>query len=273
MAPCQPRYVTQTRPADLLFSVCTLVASDQKYERMVGSFVRGGFNETNSEFIALDNRGENRFEGYSALRRIFPECRGQYILFVHDDVELLDEGADRLHAILRDLDRRDPQWAVAGNSGNLRRAPAVLLRHLSDPHGDAREGGQEPVPVVVLDENFLVLRRSNMVFPSMDLEGFHLFATDLCLQARMAGGHAYVIPFHLRHHGSGNKSVALDQARARMGRKYGALGVWGRIYSPASVVYAGRLSQLLRLYDEQVWAMSLWLKRIAARLAGARTGS
>ncbi len=271
MAPCQPRYVTSARPAALRFSVCTLVASEQKYQRMLASFARHGFDETNSEFIALDNRGENRFEGYSALRRIFPECRGEYILFVHDDIELVEDGAERLLSILRALDAADPLWAVAGNAGHRRAAPQELLRHLDDPHGLSRDldGDAAPVEVQGLDENFLVLRRSHMVFPSLDLEGFHLFATDLCLQARMAGGRAYVIPFFLRHHSGGNASPALDRAIGQVGAKYGALRMPGRILSPASTVYAGRRGRAQQFFDTRVLGTAARMKRFAARLSGA----
>lgn len=268
MASCQPRYVTSARPAELMFSVCTLVASDRKYRRMLASFAQHGFDDTNSEFIALDNRGENRFEGYGALRRVFPELRGEYILFTHDDIELIEDGAERLRDILRDLDARDPRWAVAGNAGHRRARPETLLRHLADPHGEERDCADAPVRVQGLDENFLVLRRANMVFPSMDLEGFHLFATDLCLQAMMAGGHAYVIPFYLRHHSGGSASPELDRAIDRMGEKYAALQRPARIRSPASTIYVGARGDMLRWRDRGVAGVTRRMKRVTERLFG-----
>ncbi len=268
MASSQPRYVTEARPAELTFSVCTLVASDAKYARMLASFERCGFTAANTEFLALDNRGDNRFDGYNALRRIFAELRGAYILFTHDDIELIDDGATELLAVLQALDARDPRWAVAGNAGHRSAAPRTLLRHLSDPHGDDRDCATGPVQVQGLDENFLVLRRDNMVFPSMDLDGFHLFATDLCLQALLAGGRAYVIPFFLRHHSGGSASPALDAAIARMGRKYAGLRAPDRVRTPAATVYVGARGAILRHRDRSVESVTRRVKRVTDRLLG-----
>lgn len=204
------RYVTAEPQAPLRFSVCTLVASEAKYRRLLASFARSGFDKTNAEFLAIDNRDENRFDGYRALRAVFPQCRGEFILYTHDDIELVDQGAEDLLRVLRDLEARDPNWTLAGNAGWTTDRPERLVLHLVDPHGDRRDV-VEPVRVGGLDENFLVLRRSHMVFPSLDLSGFHLFATDLCEQSRFAGGSAWVIPFFLRHHSGGSPSQAVER--------------------------------------------------------------
>lgn len=251
-----------------MFSVCTLVASDERYHRLLASFARCGFDESNSEFVALDNRGENRFDGYGALRRMFPELRGEYILFTHDDIELVEDGAERLRGILRELDMRDPLWAVAGNAGHRVDPPETLLRHLSDPHGEGRDCGDAPVRVQGLDENFLVLRRDRMVFPSLDLDGFHLFATDLCLQAGLAGGRAYVIPFYLRHHSAGAESAELDRTIARMSAKYAALHPPAIIRSPASTFPVAGRGRRPGRHGWGINGVTDRMKKVTARLLG-----
>lgn len=200
------------------FSVLTLVSSWEKYERARSSFERNGFVEGVAEFVAIDNTRGNTCDGFGALRRAFPMLSGEYVIFAHDDVELLDDDADALWRLLEDLTARDPGWMVSGNSG-VRSRSGVICRHIDDPHGSTRlENGA--VKVDVLDENFLVLRASAMVFPSRDLSGFHFYGADLCLQARLAGGSCYVIPFFLRHHSSGNPGTEFFRVKALIEKKY-----------------------------------------------------
>jgi hypothetical protein len=262
----EPRYVTEGATAELSFSVCTLVASDAKYERMLASFARLGFDASNTEFIALDNRDANRFEGYGALRAVFPACRGEYVLFTHDDIELVDEGAEDLLDVLRDLEERDPLWTVAGNAGWSAGRPEWLALHLSDPHGTHRiEGG--PVEVQSLDENFLVLPRQRMTFPSLDLEGYHLFGTDLCLQGRAAGGRAYVVPFFLHHHSGGSDSAAFRRGLDGFSTKYARLSLPSRIRAPATHVYLGAIGRAFQLIDTASQRVAGLWGRVSSRLA------
>lgn len=264
MAPPVPIYLTRSPPPEVVFSVCTLVASDERYQRLLASLAARGFTAENTELIALDNRGVNRFEGYGGLRAAFLQCRGEYILYTHDDIELLEDGYEDLRGVLRDLDGRDPLWMVAGNSGFTRTGPERLLRHLSDPHAVVR-AVTEPVEVQTLDENFLIFSRARMVLPSVDLSGFHLFAADLCLQAQLAGGRAYVVPFFLRHASGGSASAAFEAVRARFEVKYSALQVPARLRNPASTLYFGRYGMILRRSD----ALRKYLKQKVHRVAVA----
>lgn len=269
MAFGQAQYVTQEAPAELAFSVCTLVASDEKYRRLLASFERLGFHDGNAEFIALDNRTTNSFDGYQALRSVFPRCRGEFILYTHDDIELIDEGADDLLAVLRDLERRDPRWTVAGNAGWSMAGKERLVLHLRDPHGSTRDAPR-PIEVQALDENLMILPRARMVFPSLDLEGFHLFGADLCLQGRMAGGRAYVIPFYVQHHSGGQASAALEESRARFAAKYAALSIPARVRTPAARLYIGARGRLLQVIDGIADRIDAVRRRIAWAAAGRR---
>ncbi|MEO8530698.1 MAG: hypothetical protein ABI459_05710, partial [Deltaproteobacteria bacterium] len=111
------RYITSDYAHKVTFSVCSLVASQEKYDRLLGSFRARGFTESNSEFLAADNRASNDFDGYSWMRRLYPECRGEYIIFCHDDVELVDDGYAEILTVLEDLNEADPNWLLAGNAG------------------------------------------------------------------------------------------------------------------------------------------------------------
>lgn len=211
------RYLAGPAQNDVQFTFLCLVASDASYRRLLQSAEAKGFTPENSEFLALDNRGANRFDGYDAFRRGLAEARGRYVVFSHDDVEFVADGADDLLARLAELDAHDPDWVLAGNAGGLR--PATLAVHIMDPHSsENRVVG--PTLVESLDENFIVMRRDRPVVNSYDLRGFHLYGADLVRLAEIMGGRAYVIPFLLRHHSPGKVKEDFAPLRQRFFNKY-----------------------------------------------------
>ncbi len=206
------------------FSICTLVRSADKYDRLLSSFARAGFTADNSEFLAADNRDHNRFDGYLWQKTLLTQARGRFVVFCHDDIELLDAGHAQLLAQLEALDRTQPDWLLAGVAGGRYRPDKhhrrFLRMHISDPWGDDRRMGEVPGRVETLDECFILMRRSRPVIGSYDLQGFHFYGPDLCLQAELLGGSAHVIDFHLRHHGGGTKDSSFRAALDCFVRKY-----------------------------------------------------
>lgn len=219
-----PRYVDATDPSPLTFSVCSLVADQAKYDRLLASFARLGFTPENSEFLAADNRHGNQFDGYSWYKTLLAHARGRYVIFCHDDIELIEDGFDALLDRLGDLDRLDPYWALAGVAGGVwltgNKTDRGLALRISDNLGDDRRFGKLPSRVEALDECFILMRRLRPIVGSYDLSGFHFYGPDLCLQAELAGGTAYAIDFHLRHHGNGAMGESFDQSRADFIQKY-----------------------------------------------------
>ena len=220
------RYIGGGLDHAVAFSICSLVASDENYARLVKSFRAHGFTKENSEFIAGDNRRENQFDGFTWTRRLYPECRGKYIIFCHDDVELVDDGYDKLLRRLDELTEADPSWLLAGNAGGRYResersgTTARLAQSLTDYRGTFRQ--TEPyLQVESLDENFIVMRRDLFVAPSIDGTGFHFYGSDLCMIAEMLGGTCYVIDFHLNHHGDGIAGWPYELAKLWLAAKYG----------------------------------------------------
>jgi hypothetical protein len=182
-----------------LFTIATLVSDGAQYEEMLRSFEDGGFTR-DCEYLALDNRAGNDFEAYGGIRLVLARARGRHVIVCHQDVRLIKDGRRELLARLEELELRDPLWALAGNAGGTGRG---IAKRISDPHGEDQHAGDLPERALSLDENFIVINRSSMIAPSADLAGFHLYGTDLCLQARMRGHGAYVINYHLRHLGRG----------------------------------------------------------------------
>ncbi len=209
------------RPAqeEPLFSVCTLVSDPAQHAAMRASFMGGGFSADLAEFLHLDNSAGNGWCAYVGLRRLLDAARGRYVVLCHQDVRLLSDGAAELASRLADLTDAAPDWGVAGNAG-VRPDGSLALR-ITDPHGAGQSRGPFPAQVLSLDENFIVVRREAGLRPSEMLSGFHLYGTDLCLQARMAGHSAWVIDFHLRHLSPGHVDAGFLRQQEAFERQWG----------------------------------------------------
>jgi hypothetical protein len=200
------------------YSVGTLVTNLEQYAAMRASFAAHGFDGATTEFLYLDNRGADQTGAYRGLNALLHAARGRHVVLCHQDVLLIGDGAAALERCLDDLDRRDANWALAGNAGGT--GPGALVMRISDPHGTDRRMGDMPVRVMSLDENFIVVKRSARVGCSADLEGFHFYGADLCLNADVAGYSAWVIDFHLKHLSGGRKSADFFAAEAAFRRKW-----------------------------------------------------
>jgi hypothetical protein len=223
MAP-QPTYVQNRDESDLVFSVCSLVRDQKQYDRLLASFERFGFTPGNSEFLAADNRAGNQFDGYDWHRHMWPRARGRYVIFCHEDVELVDRGYDDLLASIQALEMADPDWLVAGVAGSpwrpLNHTVTAQALHISDVFGTDRRLGQVPARVESLDESFILMRRLKPVMNSYDLHGYHYYGADLCLQAEFLGGKSYAIDFHLLHKGKARADETFAQIRTAFRQKY-----------------------------------------------------
>ena len=198
-----------------LFQVATVANDAVQYARMRRSFEAAGFTEDRARYTLFDNEKENRHDPYAVLRQLPGEGSEPYIVLCHQDVRLdLGHGYDQLTAQIALLDRRHPQWAAAGNAGGG--SEDRVLAHLDEPTGRFREANL-PAAARSLDENFLLLKRGTGPFCSAGLHGFHLYGTDVCLNAIARGRTAHVIDFLLTHLSAGNANTpAFNDARTRL---------------------------------------------------------
>jgi hypothetical protein len=180
----------------ILFSICTLVTNFDQYENLVKSFQSKGFDSC-CEFLFIDNTKKNVYDAYSGLRYLINISKGKYIILCHQDIELIDDDANALLHKINELDQKDKNWAVAGNAGHD--LSGKLAIRISDKFGENQNSGKFPHSVTTLDENFLLLKKTALIAPSIDLNGFHLYGTDICLQSILSGQSVWVIDFHLWH--------------------------------------------------------------------------
>lgn len=213
---------------------------------MRASFLAHGFGPGEAEFLQLDNSAGNRWDAFSGIAAMLGQARGRHVIVCHQDVRLIGDGAAALRARIAELDAIAPDWAVAGNAGVT--ASGALRLRITDPHGADQHRGPLPARIASLDENFLLIRGGAGVAPSGDLAGFHLYGTDLCLAARLAGRSAWVIDFHLHHRSPGRIDAGFLDQQERFERAWGArLGRGDRIRTTCTTLTlrAGPLSRLL----------------------------
>jgi hypothetical protein len=200
----EPIRVGKSSDSRVAFSICTLVTRPEQYKTLVHSFTSHGFSYKDCEYIYIDNSNETQYDAYRGINKFLTMATGRYIIICHQDVLLLDEGRQKLDAVLSELDRVDPNWGVCGNAGGV--YPGRLAIRITDPHGENQFTEPLPRRVSGLDENFLVVRRDANLAVSADLKGFHLYGTDLCIVAHLLGYTAYVVDFHLHHLSKGDKA-------------------------------------------------------------------
>lgn len=195
------------------FSFCTLVTRYDEYLALVASARQAGFEGPDVEFLYFDNKQCNQYDGYSGINKAIRAATGKYLIFCHQDILFQFDGRAVLEQRIEQLEQLDSNWAVAGNAGK-NRFGAVSLR-ISDPHGHDVKKGLLPAEVMSLDENFLILNRTQTVACTASLSGFHLYATDLCQNAYQLGRKTYVIDFHILHKSEGKVDASYFEARDR----------------------------------------------------------
>lgn len=200
------------------FTICTLVTRKGEYAEMLDSFVSSGFTSDNCEFLYADNTQGNQFDAYKAFNLFLRQAKGKYIIVCHQDVLINIDHINNLRSHLNQLDQLDPSWAICGNAGGV--APNHVVYHINYPSHGLTSKGNFPIKVRSLDENFLVIKNEALLKVSTVLKGFHLYATDLCLQAALNGYTAYAIAFTLTHKSRGNKDHSFDQVQRELVTRY-----------------------------------------------------
>jgi hypothetical protein len=237
------------------YSICTLVTDAAQYRSCLDSFRAAGFTAPDCEFLYADNTAGNAFDGYTGLNRFLATARGRTIILCHQDILLRPHGRTQLDACIADMHRRDPCWAVLGSAGA--RPDGTLALRMTDPRNPAPNETPVPARCISLDEAFLVVRAEANLALSRDLEGFHLYGTDLCLIADILGWTAWIIDFQLHHLSPGNTGAAFDAARTDMIRKY-RRALRPRIIATTCTTMPLTSSPLLARLGRSTKGLALW---------------
>ena len=239
-----------------MFEICTITNNLSQYAAMKASFLRAGFDEERCRYRVFDNSSANNHECYGTFNRVMEETQEPYLIFCHQDV-LLDQshGYEELLNIIEKLDQDDPAWAILGNAGATQ--DHQLVRRLRDPFGESLAEAAEPVKVCSLDENFLVVKTDSNIRCSAELAGFHLYATDLCLQALQRGRSCYVVSFHLTHLSKGQLNDSFYQARQRFQKQWSGQFKFRYVQTACTTIFLSKNEKVRFLFSS--YRVTRWL--------------
>jgi hypothetical protein len=160
------------------------------------------------EMITIDTATQGFQSAAQALNFGGKQAKGKYIMFVHQDVQLLSntwlEDAEEMLDTLPDL-------GIAGVVGSVEEGNSVSERTRNVIiHGDDREQVGNPISsaerVQTLDELLLIIPREifhTHNFDEYSCDRWHLYGVDYCLTMLTLKKGVYVIPFSVMHKSKG----------------------------------------------------------------------
>lgn len=249
-------------------SIVCVYNDPEVLERCLARSIRAAMGAApQTEFIAIDNRGNPFPSAGAALNHGARQARNDVVVFVHQDVVLhslvaLEEAAAVLAA--------DPGIGIAGAVGIDSRHR--ILGRIRDRVVLIGEVVTEPRDVDTLDEVLLVVRREHVLKEPLSedpLLAWHAYGVEYCARSRSAGLRAVALDIPLTHNSLTTNLDALDLAHRRVGELYPDLvplrttcgTIWGG--DPPSGI--GR--QLRRVRSARLW----WGESLEARAVSSVT--
>lgn len=136
------------------------------------------------------------------------QASGDVVAFVHQDVYLPPGWVERLERAISSLDQQGERWGVLGVWG-IRPEGQYVGRVWCSGGNCEHVGaiGGVVAEVASIDEIVIVLNRKAGLRFDENLPGFHLYATDIILQARQKGYKAFVFDGPVVHNSRPNPQV------------------------------------------------------------------
>lgn len=213
-----PKSIDKRKQYSYKYSICTLVTKSAEYREMVTSFIEAGFTEDICEFLYADNTRENNFEAFGGINRFLQEAQGKYIILCHQDILLHDDKIDVLESRIEEMNVLDSDWAILANAGGINLKHIAM--HVTQKTGHRLIETTLPLKAISSDENFILVKNEANLALSSDLQGFHLYGTDICLIADILGFNSYIIDFNVLHKSDGNADKSFYKMRTALKKKY-----------------------------------------------------
>jgi hypothetical protein len=125
------------------------------------------------------------------------------VVFAHQDVYLPAGWVAAVEKTLQELSEKDPDWGVLGVWGVRRDGTRGGYLYCTGSAVTYGRPSDHVVEVRSLDEVLLIMRKSARLRFDPALRGFHLYGTDICLEANRSGRRNYAISAFCIHNTNG----------------------------------------------------------------------
>lgn len=159
------------------------------------------------ELIGIDN-SNNRFDSAAmALNWGCERAKQGVIIITHQDILVDDSFVNKLKACLIRLNNN----AILGAGGINKEGIYTNILHSEKKVYAGPYRVDKPIPVDTLDECFFLFSKScweSYPFNENICDGWHLYAAEMCLNARKNGNEVYVVDLPLYHYSPGRVDTA-----------------------------------------------------------------
>jgi hypothetical protein len=128
----------------------------------------------------------------NAYNRALEKAKTDLVIFAHQDIYFPEGWLDCLRRTLDLLSDTDPHWGVLGVWGGIRDGGSPGYMYWTGVNGTAGKPFSGVREVKSLDEVVLILRTSSGLRFDENLSGYHMYGTDICLEARRRGRRSYI---------------------------------------------------------------------------------
>jgi hypothetical protein len=195
-APVEKRFVLPANVEPLNWSLISAVNN----ERVLNSNLLDSPGMTTASEVLLQTDCASAALAYN---RGIDRAQSDILVFAHQDVYLPQTWLPDLKNALVLLSKTDPEWAVLGVWGITASGGCAghvycggTMKQLGAPSNTVTE-------VMSLDEAVLILRKSSGLRFDERLEGFHMYGTDICMEAQRQGMKCYAISAFCIHNTNG----------------------------------------------------------------------
>lgn len=159
----------------------------------------------NYEFIPINAENHNFSSAAETLNYVAKKAKGEYLLFIHQDVLLEDKCF--LEKVENWCERSS--FGIAGVAGCINKDGKSVtvsnIYHGKDHKKVCTDKIDMPIPVESLDECLLIIPQNIFgKFTFSDLgRTWHLYGTDYCLKMKLNGYSSVVLPLSVWHFSNG----------------------------------------------------------------------
>jgi hypothetical protein len=166
------------------------------------------------QLIAVNNQSHEFHSAAQALNWGSTQAKGEYIMFVHQDIDLNPNFLEESEILLKSF----PDFGVAGIAGSV---PSIILprlvsnsKHGIPPQKILARQIMTPIKVQTVDECLMFVKKNaflSVKFDEIACSHWHLYGVDLCLMLEEKSLNNYVLPLEIYHQSMGLSHQGLKQ--------------------------------------------------------------